>query len=160
VKAASVQTELKTPLYTPGHLDFPLLVAIVVLCAFGLVMLFSASYYYAYTYKGDGFYYLKSQAMYCGAGLAAMYILSRVNYRHIEKLRVVGLVGVVLLLVLVLVLDRRRMNRSAGSRYRAQASPSNLRNLPSLCLCCTWRHLCHATQSAWEALRMALHPCS
>jgi len=108
VKAASVQTELKKPLYTPGHLDFPLLVAIVVLCAFGLVMLFSSSYYYAHTYKGDGFYYLKSQAMYCGAGLAALYLLSRINYRHIEKLRVVGLVGVILLLVLVLVLGQEK----------------------------------------------------
>ncbi|MCE5236750.1 MAG: putative lipid II flippase FtsW [Clostridiaceae bacterium] len=108
MKAASGQTELKKPLYTPGHLDFPLLVAIVALCAFGLVMLFSASYYYAYTYKGDGFYYLKSQAMYCGAGLAAMYFLSRMNYHLFEKLRVFGLIAVLVLLVLVLVTGQEK----------------------------------------------------
>ena len=38
--------EKRRPFYI-GQLDFPLLIAVIALCAFGLVMLFSASYYYA-----------------------------------------------------------------------------------------------------------------
>lgn len=37
----------KRKLFYVGQIDFPLLFAIILLCAFGLVMLFSASYYYA-----------------------------------------------------------------------------------------------------------------
>lgn len=71
--------EKRRPFYT-GQLDFPLLFAIALLCAFGLVMLFSASYYYAQNTaatKYDGFFYLKSQAMYLAVGLVAMYVVSR-----------------------------------------------------------------------------------
>ena len=44
-----------------GSLDFSILLVVTVLCAFGLVMVFSASYYYALHTKGcnyDGYYYL------------------------------------------------------------------------------------------------------
>ena len=97
--------EKRRPFYI-GQLDFSLLIAIVILCAFGLVMLFSASYYTAQNsslYNYDGFYFLKSQAMYLAAGLVAMYIVSRVDYHFFDKIRVFALVGTLLLMLLVLV---------------------------------------------------------
>lgn len=97
--------EKRRPFYT-GQLDFPLLFAIALLCAFGLVMLFSASYYYAQNTaatKYDGFFYLKSQAMYLAVGLVAMYVVSRVDYHFFDKIRVFALVGTLLLMLLVLV---------------------------------------------------------
>lgn len=46
-----------------GPLDFALLITVVIICAFGLVMVFSASYYYAQSRNMDnGFYYLKTKA--------------------------------------------------------------------------------------------------
>ncbi len=123
MKAASGPKEIKKPLFTPGHLDFPLLVAVFVLCAFGLVMLFSASYYYANVYKGDGFYYLKSQSVYCAAGLVAMMLISRINYHVFEKARVLGLLGVIVLLALVLIMGKetnqsQRWLEIAGVRFQ------------------------------------------
>lgn len=100
-----VRLEKRRPFYI-GQLDFSLLIAIVILCAFGLVMLFSASYYTAQNsslYNYDGFYFLKSQAMYLAAGLVAMYIVSRVDYHFFDKIRVFALVGTLLLMLLVLV---------------------------------------------------------
>lgn len=79
--------EKRRPFYI-GQLDFPLLFAIALLCAFGLVMLFSASYYYAQNTAAtryDGFFYLKSQAMYLAVGLVAMYVVSRVDYHFLIK---------------------------------------------------------------------------
>ena len=89
-----------------GQLDFPLLFAIALLCAFGLVMLFSASYYYAQNTAAtryDGFFYLKSQAMYLAVGLVAMYVVSRVDYHFFDKIRVFALVGTLALMLLVLI---------------------------------------------------------
>lgn len=97
--------EKRRPFYT-GQLDFPLLFAIALLCAFGLVMLFSASYYYAQNtaaIKYDGFFYLKSQAMYLAVGLVAMYVVSRVDYHFFDKIRVFALVGTLALMLLVLI---------------------------------------------------------
>ncbi len=97
--------EKRRPFYT-GQLDFPLLFAIALLCAFGLVMLFSASYYYAQNTaatKYDGFFYLKSQAMYLAVGLVAMYVVSRVDYHFFDKIRVFALVGTLALMLLVLI---------------------------------------------------------
>lgn len=97
--------EKRRPFYT-GQLDFPLLFAIALLCAFGLVMLFSASYYYAQNTAAtryDGFFYLKSQAMYLAVGLVAMYVVSRVDYHFFDKIRVFALVGTLALMLLVLI---------------------------------------------------------
>lgn len=97
--------EKRRPFYI-GQLDFPLLFAIALLCAFGLVMLFSASYYYAQNTAAtryDSFFYLKSQAMYLAVGLVAMYVVSRVDYHFFDKIRVFALVGTLLLMLLVLV---------------------------------------------------------
>lgn len=97
--------EKRRPFYT-GQLDFPLLFAIALLCAFGLVMLFSASYYYAQNTAAtryDGFFYLKSQAMYLAVGLVAMYVVSRMDYHFFDKIRVFALVGTLALMLLVLI---------------------------------------------------------
>lgn len=60
-----------------GPLDFALLITVVIICAFGLVMVFSASYYYAQSRNMDnGFYYLKNQSMYFAIGFALMLALS------------------------------------------------------------------------------------
>ncbi len=96
----------KRKLFYVGQIDFPLLFAIILLCAFGLVMLFSASYYYAQHTSGtnyDGFYYLKSQAMYLAFGFVALAIISRVDYHFFDKIRVFALVGTLALMLLVLI---------------------------------------------------------
>ena len=63
-----------------GSLDFSILLVVTILCAFGLVMVFSASYYYAiHTQNGDGYFYLKKQLMYMAIGYPLMLIMSQVR---------------------------------------------------------------------------------
>ena len=44
--------------------DYPLFTIVLILLAFGLIMMFSASYAVAYTTKGDSLFYLKKQAIF------------------------------------------------------------------------------------------------
>ena len=92
-----------------GHLDYPILVTVALLCAFGLVMVFSASYYYAQNTASvgyDGYYYIRKQAVYVAVGLPMMYLLSFVDYKGLEKYKVAGILVSVVLLVAVLIFGR------------------------------------------------------
>ncbi len=100
-----------------GRIDFSILLVVTVLCAFGLVMIFSASYYYAQHYSGanyDGFYYLKRQALYLAVGYPVMLILSMLNYRVIQRANVVALLISVALLIAVLLWGR---DLNGGKRW-------------------------------------------
>lgn len=85
--------------------DFPLFIAIVVVCAFGLVMLYSASYYYALTKHGDGMYFLKRQIIFVGIGMTALLGLSHLKFDFYRNKAVVILsyVGVVALIFITLL---------------------------------------------------------
>lgn len=92
---SEVSTVRRKRFFTAGQLDFPLMIAVIMMSAFGLVMLFSASYYTAQNsslYGYDGFHFLKSQAMYMGIGLVAMYTISRIDYHIFDRFRVLILV--------------------------------------------------------------------
>ena len=89
-----------------GKMDFSILLVISALCAFGLVMIFSASYYYAQHYSGannDSFYYLKRQLVYLLIGYPVMLLVSMIDYHIVERLRSVFLAISLLLLVAVLI---------------------------------------------------------
>ena len=100
-----------------GRMDFSILLVVTILCAFGLVMIFSASYYYAQHYSGannDGFYYLKRQALYLAIGYPVMLVLSMLNYRVIERANYLAM-GVSILLLIAALLWGRDLN--GGKRW-------------------------------------------
>jgi cell division protein FtsW len=75
------------------------------LLLYGLVMAYSASAAEGYFEHGSSFYFLRRQAVYAVAGLAAMWALSRVDYGRYKRLAV-PVAGLVLgALVLVLIPD-------------------------------------------------------
>ncbi len=89
-----------------GSIDFSILLVVSALCAFGLVMIFSASYYYAQHYSGanyDAYYYVKRQALYLAIGYPVMLLLTRVNYRYIDRVKSIALLASIALLVVVLL---------------------------------------------------------
>lgn len=85
------------------HFDFPLFIVLMLICAFGLVMLFSASYYYASVKYGDGMYFLKRQLVFFGVGLAGLFVLSNVKYSLWRKIVLPAYIAVCALLALTLV---------------------------------------------------------
>ena len=70
-----------------GQMDFALFITIILISAFGLVMVFSASYYYAQNAHNDGIFYIKRQLMYFGLGLAAILVLSNIDYLVGKRLK-------------------------------------------------------------------------
>ena len=69
-----------------GPVDLPFLVLVLALVAFGLVMLFSASYAVALYRRGDPYAYIRPQLLYAALGLEAMWLASRVDYHLYHKL--------------------------------------------------------------------------
>jgi len=61
--------------------DFPFFTIVIVLLAFGIVMMFSASYAYAHRIHGDSYHYVYRQLGFIIVGLAAMIGLSFIDYR-------------------------------------------------------------------------------
>src|SRR5699024_4286890 len=57
-----------------------LLSSIIALIIIGLVMVYSSSHVWAEYKYDDGFFYLKRQLLFAGAGLVAMYVLYKIPY--------------------------------------------------------------------------------
>ncbi len=105
-KKESIFKRIRTAQLSRGKMDFSVLLMVSVLCAFGLVMVFSASYYYAQHYSGanhDSFYYLKRQLVYLAIGYPVMLLVSLIDYHIIERLRSLFLAISLVLLVAVLL---------------------------------------------------------
>lgn len=99
-----------------GQMDFPLFMVMLLICAFGLVMVFSASYYYAQSQFGDGYYYLKNQVMYLVVGLAVLLIVSRIDYHRWEKLKLAAMLLTLALMAAVLLFG---VSRNGAKRWLA-----------------------------------------
>lgn len=82
--------------------DLPFLVLVLTLVAFGLIMLFSASYAVALYRRGDPYTYIRPQLLYAALGLTAMWVASRVDYHIYHRLAwpLLGLSMVLLVVVL------------------------------------------------------------
>lgn len=85
-----------------SNMDFSILVTVLALCAIGLVMVFSASYYYAQEKWGDALLYVRKQSIYLALSIPVMLLLTRIDYKVLEKLKTPGLLLSVALLIAVL----------------------------------------------------------
>ncbi|WP_052671505.1 putative lipid II flippase FtsW [Caldicellulosiruptor naganoensis] len=84
-------------------IDYPLLYIALLLSLIGVVMIFSASYYYAYYQFNDSYYFLKKQLIGLILGIVVMYITSQIDYRILKKLSVILYIIGVIFLILVLI---------------------------------------------------------
>jgi cell division protein FtsW len=87
----------------PAHADRMLLGALVLLCAVGVVMVYSASAVTAAARYAKSFHFLWRQVIALGVGLALLILSLRVGYRRAEGLAYPFLVATVLLLAAVLL---------------------------------------------------------
>lgn len=86
-----------------GSLDITYLALVIALLTIGLLTLFSSSYVYAMYYQGDAFHYIKRQVVFAVAGVALMFIASKIHpsiFRSVSTFTAViavALLGAVLL---------------------------------------------------------------
>ena len=82
-------------------LDYGLLYTIVILLAIGVVMVYSASSYFAMVNYNDSTAFLKKQALFAAIGFTAMIFISRCDYHKLKKLT--GILFVITPILLVVV---------------------------------------------------------
>ena len=99
-------------LISKGQTDFLLLAATTALVIFGVVMVFSSSYYIALNREGNPFYYLGRQIFFATTGFIGMYIMSRFDYHKLIKLTVPVMLFALMLLVLVIAGFGRTVNNA------------------------------------------------
>ena len=85
-------------------IDLPFCLIILILLIVGTIMMFSASYAFAYYSVGDSYFYLKRQIIFILIGIAGMVVMSFFNYNKLHKVApvVLGIAYFSLLLVLIL----------------------------------------------------------
>ncbi len=114
-------------LYAKGGFDVTFFAAVLALMTIGLVMLFSASYPYAYQkYNGDSYYFFKRQLIFAVAGIIVMILVSKVNYRWIKIAEKPLLVVTLFLLVLVLFYHVNLEDRSEDFKRWIPLGPITL----------------------------------
>lgn len=95
----------RSDFWAVGKLDVPFLLLVITILTIGLVMLFSASYTYAYYNEGgDSAYFFKRQLVFAVAGVIAMFAVSKVRYDYFKLFAIPAIIFSWLLLVIVLFL--------------------------------------------------------
>lgn len=117
-KAASGKTSFsslrkkirKSIFYAKGSLDIPFLAATIALLTIGLVMLFSASYPYAFQKFGDSYYFFKRQLIFAVGGVVVMLGVSKLNFKFLKVILwpLTGLTYLLLIIVLFYHVDLGR----------------------------------------------------
>lgn len=87
-----------------GKTDILFVVILIILLTIGLVMLFSASYVYAYNKFGDSFKFIKQQMLFAITGIGIMYLTSKIDYHAYKKAAWPLYFGIVILLGIMLIL--------------------------------------------------------
>ena len=86
------------------HYDICFAITVVMLAIYGSIMVFSAGYAYADFRYGDGFYFVKRQAIWLLIGAVAMLIVSRLDINLLKKYTVCAYVTTLGLLILTLLI--------------------------------------------------------
>lgn len=114
-------------LYAKGGFDVTFFAAVLALMTIGLVMLFSASYPYAYQkYNGDSYYFFKRQLIFAVLGVIVMIVVSKINYKWVKIIEKPLFVVTIFLLVLVLFYHVNLEDRSEDFKRWIPLGPITL----------------------------------
>lgn len=76
----------KSPKVKMGEIDYGIFYSVIFLLAIGVVMIYSASSYYAMFRDGDSMVYLKKQLIWAITGLVAMMFMAKFDYHKLKKI--------------------------------------------------------------------------
>jgi len=100
----------KKPKKAKRPIDYPILLTIIILVAFGTIMVFSASFYYTQMRWGDRYYFFKRQCLWAVVGFVAMAFTANLDYWKLKKFSRLLLALSIVFLVAVLVVGVERNN--------------------------------------------------
>ncbi len=117
--------------------DYPLLVLMAALVGFGLVMVFSASYAFAYVNTENPLYFFIRQLIWTGIGAGALVVALNIDYRLWKKWALPIMAITLLLLLLVLVFGAAKF----GARrqfFDGSVQPSEIAKLAIIIYIAAW----------------------
>ncbi|MEA5049802.1 MAG: putative lipid II flippase FtsW [Eubacteriales bacterium] len=136
-----------------GHIDYPIVLMIGLLCAFGLVMVFSASYYYAQNTASvgyDGYYYIRKQAMYLAIGFPMMLVISLIDFRKLERFKLVGILISIAALLAVLAFGQETNGAKRWIVIGGQSiQPSEIAKFGMMLYMCSFMAKKHAVMQSF-----------
>lgn len=94
----------KHKFFINGKMDLTFLFLLLVILTVGLIMLFSASYVYAYTHYGNNYFFIAKQATFAVVGVGIMLFVSRIDYHQLRRFAIPFYIAIVILLVVMLIL--------------------------------------------------------
>ena len=114
-----------------NFMDYSLLFIVLFLLAFGMLMVYSTSYYEANLDFGDSAHYLKKQIFATILGLVAMIFVANIPYHFWERFAVLGYVVSVVLILLIIPFGRE----ANGSKRWLYIGPLSLQPAEVAKLC-------------------------
>lgn len=129
---------------TPPHkkvlglpFDVLLLVAVGALVAFGLMMVYSTTFDWAYQEHQNTGYFFQRQLLWLGVGLAALFVTARLRYHWWRRLAVILLGVTLLMLAWVLVFGSTNFG-AQRSLFGGSVQPSELAKFVTIIYLAVW----------------------
>lgn len=104
IKKENSKNSLFSGIFISGKMDLTFFFLLMIILLTGLVMLFSASYVFAYTNYGNNYYFIAKQAIFAVGGVLFMLFVSRIDYHILRKLAVPFYLVMVIFLTVMLIL--------------------------------------------------------
>jgi cell division protein FtsW len=95
------QINKKKKVHKKNYADFTLIVLTIALVVFGIIMVFSASYYNSINEYGSPYHYLLREIVWAGVGTFLMFVISKTDYRYYKAIAWPGIITSVVLLALL-----------------------------------------------------------
>lgn len=92
------------PIENRRPVDFPLLIVTIALVCFGIIMVFSSSFYYAEIKFGSPYYFVSKQLIGAVIGFVGIFVLVKIPYKMLKKFAMPFMGFCLLLLVVVLII--------------------------------------------------------
>jgi cell division protein FtsW len=137
VKSSITNISRRAFLSTHTSMDWVLVSVVIILTLIGLVMAYSTTFYDSAAYKGTPLYQFESQLKYALAGLALMFVLSRIDYGFWNRWAFWLMIAMLVVLVLVLMFG---MTKYGAKRSFSDGSyqPSEAAKIIILLYAATW----------------------
>ncbi|NUQ39575.1 MAG: cell division protein FtsW [Caldilineales bacterium] len=118
-------------------LDYPLLILIAALIGFGLIMVFSASYAFAYVNTGNALHFFLRQVIWTVLGVIAMLAALSIDYRSWRALALPIMIFTIGLLVLVLIIGQVRFG-AVRQFFEGSGQPSEFAKVSIIIYIAAW----------------------
>lgn len=139
------------------HGDGLFIVALIVLCALGLLMVFSASFFKAEQNYGDPYYFLKEHASRLGIGALLFLFAYRIDYHRLRSWSRWNLLLWLGILGIVLILPQRNGTHRWLTIFGFSIQPAEFARIALVIYLADWcsRHA-NLLEKSWGALAKAL----